>query len=451
MIRKKEQLIIFTRYPEPGTTKTRLVPDLSPEGAAELQRKMTEWTLEKVKKISIPRQLIVEIRYEGGDKHLTRSWLGPDFIYRPQGIGDLGLRMKRSFKDAFSTGVASAVIIGTDIPDLTDGIIQKAFNSLKTKEAVLGPAKDGGYYLIGLQRESLSQAPDLFDDINWGTESVLDKTLMVVRRSGLSFTLLGTLSDVDRPEDLQIWDGSEKLKNHGSVTGCISVIIPTINEVDNIEKILKSIRLGDNREVIVADGGSNDGTVALAKSLGAIVINGSQPKALQMNQGAMKATGDVLLFLHADTLLPDKFDEHVFKCIRRPGVAAGAFKLRIDSHIPALRLIERLANWRSDSLRTPYGDQAIFISSKLFHQVGGFPIIPIMEDFELVRRLRKRGKLVTLQIPVYTSARRWKNLGIFKTTLINQMVIAAYFMGISPNIISRWYQRKKGTAKKRVG
>jgi hypothetical protein len=116
-----------------------------------------------------------------------------------------------------------------------------------------------------------------------------------------------------------------------------------------------------------------------------------------------------------------------------------------------LRLIERLANWRSDSLRTPYGDQAIFISSKLFHQVGGFPIIPIMEDFELVRRLRKRGKLVTLQIPVYTSARRWKNLGIFKTTLINQMVIAAYFMGISPNIISRWYQRKKGTAKKRVG
>ena len=233
--------------------------------------------------------------------------------------------------------------------------------------------------------------------------------------------------------------------NHDFDRGRISVIIPTINEIDNIEKPLKSLRSGDAWEVIVADGGSNDGTVTLAKSLGAVVVKSSPPKSRQMNQGAARATGDVLLFLHADTRLPDKFDEHILGCLRRPGVAAGAFKLRIESHISALRIIEHLANWRSRRLKTPYGDQAIFISSRLFHQIGGFPCIPIMEDFELVRRLRKMGAIVTLPVSVSTSARRWKNFGILKTTLINQMIIAAHFIGIPSDLIAKWYRRKKGT------
>jgi GT2 family glycosyltransferase len=134
--------------------------------------------------------------------------------------------------------------------------------------------------------------------------------------------------------------------------------------------------------------------------------------------------------------------------LKRPDIVAGAFKLRFDSDIPALRLIEHLANWRSSCLKTPYGDQAIFISSKLFHQVGGFPDIPIMEDFELVRRLKKKGAIVTLPVPVFTSSRRWQNIGILKTTLINQLVIAAYFMGIAPDVIARLYHRGRNISKK---
>jgi rSAM/selenodomain-associated transferase 2 len=233
--------------------------------------------------------------------------------------------------------------------------------------------------------------------------------------------------------------------NHGSDKGRISVIIPTINEIDNIEKALKSCRLGDTWEVIVADGGSSDGTVALAKSLGATVIESSPPKSRQMNQGAARATGDIFLFLHADTWLPGKFDEHILDCLRRSGVAAGAFKLHFESHTPALRVIENLANWRSCRLKTPYGDQAIFISAKLFHEIGGFPGIPIMEDFELVRQLRKMGGIVTLPVSVSTSARRWKKFGILKTTLINQMIIVAHFIGVSPDKIAKWYRRKKET------
>ena len=164
-----------------------------------------------------------------------------------------------------------------------------------------------------------------------------------------------------------------------------------------------------------------------------------------LHPGAAQETGAVLLFLHADTRLPGKFDEHILKCLRRPGVVAGAFKLRLGSRKPALRFIECLANWRSRWMKTPYGDQAIFISAKLFHQIGGFPGIPIMEDFELVRQLRKRGGVVTLPVSVFTSARRWEKFGILKTTLLNQLVILAHFVGVPLDIIAKWYHREKET------
>lgn len=449
-MRYKKRLIIFTRYPEPGKTKTRLIPLLEAEGAADLQRNMTEHTLVQVKRLSTSRELSVEIRYEGGNESLMKNWLGPDFDYRSQGRGDLGLRMQRSLEDAFRAGATEAVIIGTDIPDITDVIIQKAFDALKLKNVVLGPAKDGGYYLIGLQKKTLPQAiPDLFTGINWGKDGVLNKTIEVVKGLGLNFSLLDELEDVDRLEDLSIWGRAHNLNKLEFLPKNISVIIPAINEADNIANTIESIGPGDKKEVIVVDGGSNDDTVGIAKSLGARVITSAPPRARQMNRGAAEATGDVLLFLHADTRLPERFEEFVLNSFKQPGTVAGAFELRIDSDIPALRLIERLANWRSRCLKTPYGDQAIFILSRVFHQVGGFPDIAIMEDFELIRRLRKQGEIATLPVPVSTSPRRWQNLGILKTTLINQLVIATYFMGVAPEVITRRYRRIKGVSEKR--
>jgi rSAM/selenodomain-associated transferase 2 len=163
-----------------------------------------------------------------------------------------------------------------------------------------------------------------------------------------------------------------------------------------------------------------------------------------MNRGAAEANGDVLLFLHADTRLPKNFDRLVLRSLAQPGIAAGAFELRIDTPTPGLRLIERIANWRSRCLRTPYGDQGIFMLTRVFHGVGGFSDFPIMEDFELIRRLQKKGKIITLSAPVLTSSRRWQNFGILKTTLINQLVIITYYMGIPPDTIARLYRRKQG-------
>ena len=154
----RNRLIIFTRYPESGITKTRLIPLLGADGAANLQRKMTEHTLSRVEGLTASNDLTLEIRYNGGNEKLMQRWLGSKFEYASQGVGDLGKRMQRAFEDVFESGAASAVIIGTDIPDLTVNILKKAFSGLKQKEMVLGPAKDGGYYLIGFKKTAFSPA-----------------------------------------------------------------------------------------------------------------------------------------------------------------------------------------------------------------------------------------------------------------------------------------------------
>ena len=148
------RLIVFTRYPEPGVTKTRLIPCLGEKGAADVQRRMTEFILSRITTPDQKRPYTIEIRYEGGDETAMRDWLGQDFRYLPQSGGDLDRRMGHAFRDAFDEGMSRVVIIGTDIPGITPQIVNNAFEALGGNDLVLGPAADGGYYLIGLNRSS---------------------------------------------------------------------------------------------------------------------------------------------------------------------------------------------------------------------------------------------------------------------------------------------------------
>ncbi len=198
----RDELCIFTRYPAPGKTKTRLIPVLGPKGSAALQRKMTEHTLSETRKFLNSSKVFVEIRFEGGNRYLMAHWFGPELCYRPQGRGHLGTRMNRAFKKAFNAGMARVVLVGTDCPNLTADILRAAFVALKNHDLVLGPASDGGYYLIGLRRA----IPELFEDIPWGTAMVLDRTRQIATALKLTVKLLQTLDDVDRPEDLPIWE-----------------------------------------------------------------------------------------------------------------------------------------------------------------------------------------------------------------------------------------------------
>jgi len=224
----------------------------------------------------------------------------------------------------------------------------------------------------------------------------------------------------------------------------ISIIIPALNESATICRTLSRLKGVKNLEVIVVDGGSRDNTAELARSFGAKVIQAGPCKAIQMNAGASAARGDILVFLHADTLMPRSFKYQILSALNQNGVAAGAFRLAIDSTHAGIRFIEGMAYLRSRYLRLPYGDQALFMKKGLFEGIGGFPEMPIMEDFILVRRLKRRGKIVIVTESVKTSPRRWLHLGIFKAWLINQLIVTAYYLGISPDRLSRWYRREAG-------
>ncbi|AVH66698.1 MULTISPECIES: TIGR04283 family arsenosugar biosynthesis glycosyltransferase [unclassified Nostoc] len=223
----------------------------------------------------------------------------------------------------------------------------------------------------------------------------------------------------------------------------ISIIIAAINEARNIKETIATTQSRLNIEVILVDGGSQDDTVAIAQSLGVKVISSSPGRAVQMNAGAVASGGEILLFLHADTRLPTGFDEMICTALQQPGTVAGAFNLRIDAPLLSLRWVELGVKWRSHFCQMPYGDQAIFLTKESFQQIGGFPELPIMEDFELIRRLKTIGRIVIIPTPVITSARRWLQKGVFKTTLLNQLVIIAYLLGVSPERIRTWYRREK--------
>jgi uncharacterized protein len=188
------QLIIFTRYPIPGQAKTRLIPALGAAGAAQLQRRMTQRTIATAQQTQYP----IQIQFCGGSLEELRSWLGADLAYEPQAEGDLGDRMDRAFAQGFAAGCDRVVTIGTDCPSIDRSLIDTAFAALEFQDLVLGPAADGGYYLIGLRR----RIPELFQSIDWSTDRVLIQTLAIAQKHGITYHLLPELTDIDRPEDL---------------------------------------------------------------------------------------------------------------------------------------------------------------------------------------------------------------------------------------------------------
>lgn len=425
-----ERLCVFTRYPEAGTTKTRLIPALGCEVAASLQHAMTDHVLNVARQLEESRGTCVEVRFEGGDETRMREAFGGAFVYRRQGDGDLGHRMRRCFLDHFESGGQRVVLVGSDVPGVDECILSAAFDALRDHDLAIGPAVDGGYYLIGLRTD----VPAIFQDVSWGTEDVLRQTLDIAERLGLSVCTLITLADVDRPADLQALEAAWGKARLADAICRVSVIIPTRNEACRIENVLTGLRVADPTvEIIVVDGGSTDGTAEKAAAFGAMVLITEPGRATQMNAGASAATGSILLFLHADTRLPENFAALVRAMLSTPGVAAGAFQFRLDANGRAYRILETLVNWRSRILQLPYGDQGLFMKARTFRELGGFPDIPIMEDFELVRRLKRRGRISIAPAPAVTSARRWQEHGFLKTTVWHQWLIAGYCLGVPPD------------------
>jgi rSAM/selenodomain-associated transferase 2 len=228
----------------------------------------------------------------------------------------------------------------------------------------------------------------------------------------------------------------------------VSIVVPALDEADNLARLLPDLaRRWPAAEVIVVDGGSADDSLAVVRRhAGARGLVAPRGRARQMNAGARAAGGDVLLFLHADTRLPDGALEAIGAALADPAVAGGRFDVSLDSARPILRVTAALMSLRSRLSGIATGDQAIFVRRPVFEALGGFPDIPLMEDVAFSRGLKRRGRLACLRLRVTTSARKWQREGALRTVLLMWALRLLYVLGVAPARLHRWYYGREPAA-----
>lgn len=227
----------------------------------------------------------------------------------------------------------------------------------------------------------------------------------------------------------------------------ISVIIPVLHEGERINEILDSIKSAASDvqyETIVVDGDSSGSTIRHIADSGVMSMIAKRGRALQMNAGAARACGDILLFLHADTLLPQNAFPKIIAAISDSNFVGGAFDLGIQNRRWIFRAIGRVASWKHRLTRVPYGDQAIFILRRYFENIGGYAGIPLMEDVELMKRVKRRkGLIVILPEAVATSSRKWETEGVIFTIVRNWIIQALYLFGMPAEKLVKYYYKVK--------
>lgn len=223
----------------------------------------------------------------------------------------------------------------------------------------------------------------------------------------------------------------------------ISIIVPVLNEASHINDTLSQLQgyREQGHEIIVVDGGSRDNTVSCAEGLSDHVVQSESGRAVQMNTGAKYADADVLLFLHADTRLPDGACDLIVSASGSSHLW-GRFDVRLSGNHWMFRIIEFLMNWRSRLTSIATGDQAIFVSSRLFRETGSYPEMRLMEDIALCKKLRRLSKPVCIKNHVVTSSRKWESNGIVQTVLLMWWLRFMFFLGVSPNRLARYYYGK---------
>jgi hypothetical protein len=328
-------------------------------------------------------------------------------------------------------GAGKAVLIGTDLADIDIKDIEDAFRNAGEDAVVLGPAADGGFYLIGTGRPV--DAP--FDFSNWGTGEVFSRTVQSLKSSGFRIHPAAQRHDVDCRRDL------ERLAADPVFTASISIIVPTLSDSRKLRPLLNylenSIWPGD--EIVVVHGGAFENTVPHRVSPRLTLAFAPRGRGIQQNVGAMLAGGTILFFLHDDTIPPPDFAYLIRKEFRDVKAALGCFELAFLPSNRALSLIAEWANLRTLLFKLPYGDQGLFCKKDVFQRAGGFGRRYLMEDIDLAGKLRKTGRIAMIPVKAYSSPDRYLRKGILKAGLQNHMVALLRALGRDERVLYRRY------------
>ena len=418
----KRAIIVFTRVPVAGQTKTRMMPYLNAAQCAKLHTCF----LKDIQAACQCADADVFICYtpENLEERLYGIF-GREVSYFPQEGEGLGDRMYRALAHVLEEGYDACVLIGTDIPEIRAEHLRLAFRVLEDQDIVFGPTSDGGYYLIGMKEPS--HVP--FDNQSYGHGSVLDNAIAGVEAHGLRAGLAFTLHDMDTREDLAGY--RERMRENPELqktftgrylmrTSRISVIVPVYNEEKTIMRMQEQLRpYQDKCEIIFVDGGSTDSTPELL-SPEFRLLHSEKGRAKQMNLGARESHGDILFFLHCDSELPEDFlaeIRYVMKDYR-----AGCFGIAFHKKHFFLWTCRVISNHRIKDRRVMFGDQGIFLTRELFFEMGTFPEIPVMEDYQFSLTLKENHvKLGIAKHRIYTSDRRFPKGTIPKLEVMWQM------------------------------
>lgn len=444
----KKALIVFTRVPIERHTKTRLSPYFSLEDCVSLHiaiLKDLSMELRKLKDIDIYIFYDIPKGYKK-DISILRKIFGKNPIYKRQPQTDIGDRMYTAMLEVKKLNYDMISLVGSDIPKLSSYDIKKSFHSLLYKDIVLGATKDGGYYLIGMKEID----KEVFNIEKYGNDTVLKNTIDNIKNREKSFEIVGLRQDIDTKEDIIYFrnklrvDKKLRASNLGSFlikSLSIAIIIPTYNEEKTIEKLQTFLYpLIGKCEIIFVDGGSTDRTIELIDRRFKVLVS-KKGRSNQMNFGAKNTDADVLFFLHSDSELPNNSLEQIKIAIAESSVAC--FGIAFRSFSPLMFICRYISNHRVFDRKIMFGDQGIFIDRNLFFEIGEFPDLPIMEDYELSLKLKKKGiKPAMTQNRIYTSARRFKGNTYEKLKLMWKMnrLRKMYRDGVDINKIAKLYK-----------
>jgi len=428
-------VLLFLKAPREGFVKKRLADGVGHAEATRIYRFLVQQQL-----ASIPTGQRVEIRFTPDDAEAEmRAWLGPYHEYFPQGDGDLGVRLSRGFSSAFERGAGLVIALGGDCPDLDVDCLMAARRSLLRCDLVLGPATDGGCYLIGLR----GYTSRLFSDIPWSSSAVLRIIRERAVELGRSFDLLAEKEDIDDIAGWQRFRRRRLLARQGGQRGngqTVAVVIPALNEAEVIDDAIANVKLClPFASVFSVDGGSHDRTAEIARAAGAQVVSAPRGRGNQCRSGAEAAfEADWYLFLHADSRLPANAGPVVERFIGNPKANAATFRLRFDDGGWFLAVCAWFT--RFDSVFTRFGDQGILIRRSFYDTLGGFPAWPLFEDVALLQRVRRATKLHSLPAVVTTSARRFRRSGVLRQQVLNTRLLLRYLLGASPESLAAIYR-----------